>query len=227
MALWFDLLPQEKRSMAIKYLVGDIQSRDMHLSTGFVGTSLLMPTLSATGHTPIAYKLLLNDTFPSWGFSIKHGATSIWERWDGWTPENGFQDPVMNSFAHYSFGAVGRWLFQTVAGIDTVEPGFQRLRIHPHPANALTWVKAGYRSLHGQIVTQWRIEGNRLTLAITLPANTAATVYLPTANPTAVTESDRPWAQASEVTFLRTEAGESLFAVGAGNYRFSMPMINR
>ncbi len=92
-----------------------------------------MPTLSATGNTPIAYKLLLNDTFPSWGYSIKHGATTIWERWDGWTAEKGFQDPGMNSFAHYSFGAVARWMFQTVAGIDMAEPGFQRLLIHPQP----------------------------------------------------------------------------------------------
>ena len=133
LALAFDLLPAEKRAAAARYLVDDIKARDTHLSTGFVGTSVLMPTLAATGNTPIAYKLLLNDTFPSWGYSIKHGATSIWERWDGWTAEKGFQDPGMNSFAHYSFGAVARWMFQTVAGIDTAEPGFQRLLIRPQP----------------------------------------------------------------------------------------------
>ena len=161
MALWFDLLPAEKRAAAVKYLVDDIKSRNTHLSTGFVGTSVLMPTLSANGQTPVAYQLLLNDTFPSWGFSIKHGATSIWERWDGWTPEKGFQDPGMNSFAHYSFGAVARWMFQTAGGIDMAEPGFQRLLIHPQPAKGLDWVKAGYRSIHGQIGSQWRTEGGQ------------------------------------------------------------------
>ena len=222
MALAFDLLPNEKREAAVKYLVDDIQSRGTHLSTGFVGTSLLMPTLSATGNTPIAYKLLLNDTFPSWGFSIKNGATSIWERWDGWTPENGFQDPAMNSFSHYSFGAVGRWLFQTVAGIDTAEPGFQRLVIRPQPAEGLTWVKAGYRSLHGQITTEWKLDQGKLTLIVIIPANTTARIHLPIADPAAVTESGQPVAKAEGVKFLRSEAGESLFEVVAGEYRFMM-----
>ena len=223
MALWFDLLPAEKRAVAVKYLIDDIASRDTHLSTGFVGTSVLMPTLSANGQTPVAYKLFLNDTFPSWGFSIKHGATSIWERWDGWTPEKGFQDPGMNSFAHYSFGAVARWMFQTVAGIDMAEPGFQRLVIRPEPAEGLTWVKAGYRSIHGQIATEWRSEGGKLTLAVTIPANTTATVYLPTADSAAVTEAGKPIAQSEGVKFLRTEGGRSLFEIGAGKYEFAMP----
>ena len=121
-----------------------------------MGTSVLLPVLSAAGHTPLAYQLLLNDTFPSWGFSIKHDATTTWERWDGWTPEKGFQDYRMNSFSHYSFGAVARWMFQTVAGIDTAEPGFQRLLIHPQPAAGLTWVKAAYHSIHGRIAVEWR-----------------------------------------------------------------------
>ena len=95
------------------------------LSTGFVGTSMLMPVLAQTGHQDVAYRLLLNDTFPSWGFSIKHGATSIWERWDGWTAEKGFQDPGMNSFAHYSFGAVARWMFQTRGRHRHRRPGLQ------------------------------------------------------------------------------------------------------
>jgi alpha-L-rhamnosidase len=223
MALWFDLLPKEKRAAAVKYLVDDIQSRDTHLSTGFVGTSVLMPTLSAFGHTPIAYKLLLNDTFPSWGFSIKHGATSIWERWDGWTPEKGFQDPGMNSFAHYSFGAVARWMFQTVAGIDMAKPGFQQLIIRPQPAEGLTWVKASYDSSHGPIATEWHTEGGKLTLAVTIPANTSATVHLPVANSTGVTEAGQPIEQAKGVKFLRAESGESLYEIGAGEYSFAMP----
>jgi alpha-L-rhamnosidase len=223
MALWFDLLPKDNRDAATRFLVEDIKSRNIHLSTGFVGTSVLMPTLSATGNTPIAYKLLLNDTFPSWGYSIKHGATSIWERWDGWTAEKGFQDPGMNSFAHYSFGAVARWMFQTVAGIDTAEPGFQRLVIRPQPAEGLTSAKACYGSIHGRIATEWKTENGVLTLAVGIPANTTATVHLPVANAAGATESGKPVAQAEGVKFLRSEAGESLFEVGAGEYRFAMP----
>lgn len=223
LALGFDLLPQEQREAAARYLVEDIQSRGTHLSTGFVGTSLLMTTLSATGNTPTAYKLLLNETFPSWGFSIKHGATSIWERWDGWTPERGFQDPGMNSFAHYSFGAVAQWMFQVAAGIDTAEPGFQKLLIRPQPAEGLTWVKAAYHSIHGRIATEWKAEGGRLTVSVVIPANTTAVVCLPAADPAGVTEGGRPASESEGVKSLGATGGESRFEVGAGEYRFVMP----
>jgi alpha-L-rhamnosidase len=223
MALWFDLLPADKRGFAVRYLVDDIKSRDNHLSTGFVGTSVLMPTLSSVGQTPLAYKLLLNDTFPSWGFSIKHGATTIWERWDGWTPEKGFQDPGMNSFAHYSFGAVARWMFQTAAGIDTAEPGFQKLVIHPQPAEGLTWVNAAYRSIHGPIASEWRTENGRLTLRVAIPANTTATVVIPTTDPSAVTEGEQPVAEAEGVRVLPVENGQVRLEIGAGEYQFVAP----
>jgi alpha-L-rhamnosidase len=223
LALWFDLLPEEKRAAAVKFLVDDIRSRQTHLSTGFVGTSVLLPTLSATGNTPLAYELLLSDTFPSWGSSIKHGATTTWERWDGWTPEKGFQDYRMNSFSHYSFGAVARWMFQTVAGIDAAEPGFQRLRIRPQPAPGLTWVKASYHSIHGRIATEWRTEGGKLTVVVSIPANTTAVVHLPAADPAAVTESGRPASAAKGVKFLHVAAGESVFEIAAGRYEFVTP----
>ncbi|MFZ1935212.1 MAG: family 78 glycoside hydrolase catalytic domain [Thermoguttaceae bacterium] len=223
LGLWFDLLPKELRPAATRYLIDDIKSRGMHLSTGFVGTSWLMPTLSATGNTPIAYKLLLNDTFPSWGYSIKHGATTIWERWDGWTAEHSFQDPGMNSFAHYSFGAVARWMFQSVAGIDMAQPGFQRLLIHPQPAEGLTWVKASYGSIHGRIATQWKTANGKLAVIVTIPANTTATVVLPTPNPAAVTESGKPIEQAEGVKVLGSSSGETRLEIGAGEYYFVVP----
>ncbi len=97
--------------------------------------------------------LFHSDAFPSWGFSIKHGATSIWERWDGWTPEKGFQDPGMNSFAHYSFGAVGEWMFKTIGGIDSDGPAYDHIVIHPQPGGHLTWAKTTYNSIHGPIAT--------------------------------------------------------------------------
>jgi alpha-L-rhamnosidase len=223
LGLAFDLLPTEKREAAARYLVEDIKSRGTRLSTGFVGTSVLMPTLTATGNTSIAYKLLLNDTFPSWGYSIKHGATSIWERWDGWTVENGFQDPGMNSFAHYSFGAVARWMFQTVAGIDMAKPGFQRLLIHPQPAEGLTWVKASYGSIHGRIATEWKTADGKLTVTVSIPANTTATVVLPAADAATVTEGGKPVGEAEGVKSVGSSGGESRFEIGAGEYHFAMP----
>jgi alpha-L-rhamnosidase len=220
LGLWFDLLPKEKREAAARYLLADIQKRHTHLSTGFIGTSVLMPTLSEIGATEAAYKLLLNDTYPSWGYSIRHGATSIWERWDGWTAEKGFQDPGMNSFAHYSFGAVARWMFQSVAGIDTDGPGFRRLVIRPRPQAGLSWVRASYRSIHGTIATDWKTEGDSLSLGVTIPANTTATVYVPAESPERVTEDGRPAAEAAGVKLVRREAGAVVYEVGAGEYRF-------
>ena len=224
LALAFDLLPADKRAAAAGFLVENIKSRDMHLSTGFNGTAYLMPTLAATGHNDVAYRLLLNDTFPSWGYSIKHGATTIWERWDGWTAEKGFQDPGMNSFAHYSFGAVARWMFQTVAGIDTAEPGFQRLRISPRrPAAGLTWVKADYGSIHGRIASAWRIEDDKFTMDITIPANTTATVTIPVSNLQAITEGGRPIADVAELTLVSAVGDTVVLRVPAGTYRFVAP----
>lgn len=220
MALTFDLLPPEKRPLAIRYLVEDIESRKTHLSTGFIGTGLLMPILAQTGSQATAYQLLLTEGYPSWGYSIKHGATSIWERWDGWTAEKGFQDPGMNSFAHYSFGAVARWMFQSVAGIDTDGPGFKRLLIHPQPGKGFTWVKASYRSLHGQIASEWKTEGNAWTWRLTIPANTVATVRVPAGQSAKVTVDGKPLAAAKDVK-LRAQGPRGVECeVPAGTYEF-------
>ena len=127
LAIAFDLVGPDRSTgqfeRAAHYLVEDIEKRGNHLSTGFIGTKSLMQALSMIGRDDVAFRLLHNDTFPSWGFSIKQGATSIWERWDGWTPEKGFQDPGMNSFAHYSFGAVYGWMAHNIGGIDLAVAG--------------------------------------------------------------------------------------------------------
>jgi len=220
LGLHFNLLPADKRQQAATHLVQDIKNRNWHLSTGFVGLSYLLPTLTETGHLDVAYRLLLQDTFPSWGYSIKNGATTIWERWDGWTEEKGFQDPGMNSFNHYAFGSVGMWLFGTVAGIDTEEPGYKRIRIAPKPGGGLTYAKASYDSMYGQVASSWKIDGKRFTLKVTIPVNTTATVIVPAARPQAVTESGKPAAQSQGVRLVRTEPGQGVFEVCSGTYEF-------
>jgi len=219
LGLHFDLLPLDKRSLAAQLLVEAIREKDWHLSTGFVGLSYLLPTLTQTGHLDIAYRLLANDTFPSWGYSIKNGATTIWERWDGWTEEKGFQDPGMNSFNHYSFGSVGRWLFGTVAGIDTDGPGYEQIIIHPRPGG-ITSAKASYESIHGKIVSDWILKDGKFTLNVTIPANTTATVYVPAGNANSVTEGGLPAAKAEAVQLLRMHQGNAVFAIGSGHYQF-------
>jgi len=219
LGLHFDLLPQDKRVPAVRHLIEAIREKNWHLSTGFVGLSYLLPTLTETGNLDIAYRLLTNDTFPSWGYSIKNGATTIWERWDGWTEDKGFQDPSMNSFNHYSFGAVGRWLFSTVAGIDTDGPGYKKIIIRPQPGE-ITSAKASYDSIHGVIATDWVLKDGTFKLDVTIPANATATVYVPADSADSITESGRKIAEAKAVQFLRMEDGSAVFAVGSGQYRF-------
>ena len=220
MGLHFDLLPQDKRALATRHLVDDIKKRDWHLSTGFVGLSYLLPALTETGNLDVAYRLLNQDTFPSWGYSIKNGATTIWERWDGWTEDKGFQDPGMNSFNHYAFGSVGRWLFGTVAGIDTEGPGYKHIRIEPKPGGGLRYARASYKSIYGKIVSDWELEAGKIALYVAIPANTTATVYVPAKDVDSVTEDNMPVKGAQAVRFLRMDNGRAVFAVGSGKYRF-------
>ncbi|MEO7716755.1 MAG: glycoside hydrolase family 78 protein [Capsulimonas sp.] len=220
-ALYFNLLPDSLRPLAAKHLVDDIAAKNGHLSTGFVGVGYLCPVLTQMGYNDVAYQLLLNDTFPSWGFSIRQGATTIWERWDGWTPENGFQDVGMNSFNHYSLGSVGQWLYQFVAGIDTETPGFGKIVIAPNPGPGLTSASAVYQSVHGPIASAWTQGSHGLTLDVTIPANTTATVFVPTDNPSSITEGGKAVDEAPGVQFLRHENGRAVYAVGSGAYAFT------
>ena len=209
MALKFDLLPDDLQPKAAQHLDEDIKAKGGHLSTGFVGVSYLLPVLTKTGKADTAYELLLQDTFPSWLFSVKHGATTIWERWDGWTPEKGFQDPGMNSFNHYSLGSCGEYLFEGIGGIRPASPGFKKILIEPIIRDGLTWANTRFDSIHGRIVTSWKLEGNRLTLEVVVPANATATVCIPSKDITSIMESGKRLEQAEGVKFLRQEGSKA------------------
>ncbi|MFV2069838.1 MAG: family 78 glycoside hydrolase catalytic domain [Pirellulales bacterium] len=221
LAIAFDLVDGTRRDQAAQYLIDDIRERDWHLSTGFIGTKDLMLVLSQIDRTDVAYRLLHNTTFPSWGFSIEQGATSIWERWNGWTPEDGFFNPGMNSFAHYSFGAVAQWIFGTVGGINTQGAGFQRIVLCPQPGGKLTWAKTDYQSVHGEIVTDWKRDGDGVRLRVVIPANTTATVYVPVVEGAVVQEGDQPANEAPGVQLLRRTETAAVYEVGSGEYIFS------
>jgi alpha-L-rhamnosidase len=219
-ALHFDLLPERLRAMAAEHLVADIDRRGGHLSTGFYGTGYLPSVLTTAGHLETAFRVLTQQTFPSWGYSIRQGATSIWEHWDGWRDDKGFKAPIMNSFSHYAFGSVSEWLFAAVAGIDTQGPGFRRIVIHPRIGGGLTRVEAHYDAISGRIVSAWRIERDRFFLEVTIPANTRAQVVLPTADLKAISEGETSIDDAEGVEFHRIESDEIILEVGSGDYRF-------
>jgi alpha-L-rhamnosidase len=222
LALAFDLVQGEQAKLAAKYLVEDIEKRGWHLSTGFIGTKHLMLVLTQIGRPDVAYRLLHNDTFPSWGFSIKQGATSIWERWDGWTPEKGFQDPGMNSFAHYSFGAVYQWMVENIGGIRSAAPAYKDILIAPQFDEKLKSARVDYRSIHGLIATDWQIKEGKLLFNVTIPANATAQVALPAKSADGITESGHPIAQAPSVEFLRQDGPNVILSVGSGHYAFAV-----
>ncbi len=174
-------LPPECRQRAASILVRDIKKKEMHLGTGFVGTPFLLFVLAEAGLLDVAYNLLFQKTWPSWLYAVTQGATTIWERWDGWTHDKGFQDPGMNSFNHYAYGAIGAWLYAVVAGIDAdpAQPGYKHIIFHPHPGGGLTSAKAALNSMYGLIVSDWRIENGQFEWDILVPPNTTATVILP------------------------------------------------
>ncbi len=222
LALAFDLVEGETARRAADHLVADIEKHHWHLTTGFVGTKDLMLALAKIGRNDVAYRLVHNDTFPSWGFSIKNGATSIWERWDGWTPEIGFEKSGMNSFAHYSFGAVYGWMAENIGGIRNAGLAYDRILIAPEPDDKLTFARVAYDSIHGTIRSEWKKSANQFTVNVTIPANTTATVSLPAAADGDITENGLPLDQVTGVKFLRMENGRALLAVASGSYTFAV-----
>ncbi|GHF66191.1 alpha-L-rhamnosidase [Amycolatopsis bartoniae] len=178
LALGMDLVPEELRSRAAAHLAANIERHGGHLTTGFLGVGLLCPVLAANGYGDLAHRLLTNRTYPSWGYTIDRGATTIWERWNGWTDEEGFASAAMNSFNHYSLGSVGAWLIEGVAGIRSAAPGYERIVIAPVPG-PLTWAEAEYESPRGTIRSSWRCVNERFTLEATVPPGVSARVVLP------------------------------------------------
>jgi len=195
LALHFNLLPDELRSAAFERLISLIETNNWHLATGFVGIPYLLPTLTRHGRADVAYRLVLNETFPSWGFSIKNGATTIWERWNSWT-ESGPNQSGMNSYSHYAFGSVAQWLYEHVAGIEATAPGFKQFRVRPSIGGGLDFAKAEWKSLYGLIVSEWRLTAGSVELHVRVPPNTSGEVWLPCANPQSLTLNGSPFNRA-------------------------------
>jgi alpha-L-rhamnosidase len=179
LALHFGLIPPAQRANAALELVRNIRKNGMHLATGFVGTPYLLHVLEAAGHLDVAYALLEQETFPSWLFPVKNGATTIWERWDGWTPEKGFQDKGMNSFNHYAYGAVGDWMVSTVAGLEIGAPGYKKIVFKPRPGGTITWAEAKLRTPQGEAGIRWELKDGKLALDLTVPPGSEAELSLP------------------------------------------------
>ena len=230
LALFADLIPEDTRKATGQKLADMIAENENRMSTGFLGTRPLLPVLSSVGQHDLAVLLLQSHDFPSWGYEVDQGATTIWERWDSYTKEDGFgrHNAAMNSFSHYSFGAVCEWMFCTLAGIESDGPGFNKITIQPTPAtrgsnpkyDVIDWVKSSYDSIHGTIVSNWKVDGDQFILDVTIPTNTSATLYLPSTERGSVREGDNPVSKAAGVAFLRQEADRTVLSLDSGKYHF-------
>ncbi len=220
LALNLGFLSHQFNELAGQHLVDLIRKRNWHLATGFLGMKHLLQALTNQGYKDVAYGLLTNKTYPSWGYSIENGATTIWERWNSYTKDNGFENPEMHTNNHYAFGSVCEWMFVFMAGIDTDGPGFKRINIRPYTGGEITSVEASYNSIHGLIETKWSVHNGNFLLDITIPVNTRATVYIPAKYPDNITEGGVKASQAKAVQFLRMEGKKAVYTVGSGQYRF-------
>jgi len=239
LALYADLIPADLRLKSGKILADKLRNSETAdnsgMTTGFLGTRPLLPVLTSVGENDLAVKHFQSRKFPSWGYEVEQGATTIWEHWDSYTKAHGFggmngkQNASMNSFAHYSFGAVGEWMINELAGINAGGPGYDKIIIHPHPPAPdsnlehppIHWAKAHYDSIHGRIASSWRLKAGHFELETTIPPNTTATVYLPTTEPDTITESGRSFTKTKDIRLLRVENNCTVLAVGSGTYRFA------
>ncbi len=219
LALNFDMLPVAQRQQAAERLVDNIKNYGNHLTTGFLGTPYLCHVLTRFGYTDMAYNLLLQEKYPSWLYPVKMGATTIWERWDGIKPDGSFQVPSMNSYNHYSYGAIGDWMYRVMAGIDTYEDGvgYKHIQIKPHIGGGFTHASASLQTYYGVLSSGWKVENDKTLMDIVIPVNTMATVYVPAKNVAAVTESGT--AVSSDV---KMEDGYAVMTLGSGAYHFSI-----
>lgn len=222
LALAFDLLPESIAKKAAERLANDVRSFK-HITTGFVGTPLISNVLTEYGYTGLAYMLLNRKEYPSWLYPITMGATTIWERWDGIKPDSTFQDPGMNSFNHYAYGAIGEWLYRVVAGIETDEnePGYKHILFQPHPGGGLTNAGAGIHSMYGKIESSWEISDEQFNYQIAVPPNTHATVTLPNAILENVQENGKKVKNAAGIKEARQDGDAVSIELGSGKYRFS------
>ncbi len=224
LALNFDMMPEEIRKQAAERLVNNIKDYGNHLTTGFLGTPYLCHVLTRYGYTDIAYTLLLQEKYPSWLYPVKMGATTIWERWDGIKPDGSFQVPSMNSYNHYSYGAIGDWMYRVMVGLDTYEdgPGYKHIKIQPHIGGGFTYASASLNTYYGKLSNNWKLENGNLLMDVEIPANTLATVFIPAADADAVKESGEALSSKNILQIVKSEDGYVVVTIGSGTYHFTV-----
>lgn len=249
LALNFDMLPENLRAGAVEKLVANIKDYNYHLTTGFLGTPYLCHVLTRFGYHDVAYTLLMQETYPSWLYPVKMGATTIWERWDGQKPDSTFQAVTMNSFNHYAYGAIGDWMYRVLAGIDT-DPntvGYKKIIIRPHiygkilkvgenfsegskmdglensvkSVTGLNSVAADLQTNYGKVSSHWKNENGQLSLEVEIPVNTSAVIYFPTGKPEIIKEDGVLISNNKSIIIKEKQTDYTKLEVGSGKYFFT------
>lgn len=211
----FGITPPEEIPGVVANLVADIRARDTHLNTGTIGTFYILKVLTDHGYPDVAYELVTQTTYPSWGAQVLQGATTMWETW-------GPTSADVRSLNHLYFGSFEQWFYEELAGITATEPGFAQIRIRPHVPAELAHAEASMHTKRGQVSSSWTQDDDGiLSLAVTIPANSTAEIQIPTASASTVTEGGVPADQADAVTYLRTRDGRAIYQVGSGTYHFT------
>jgi alpha-L-rhamnosidase len=221
LALNFDMLPGAWRESAAKRLAENVASYNNHLTTGFLGTPYLCHVLTRFGYDSVAYKLLMQETYPSWLYPVKMGATTIWERWDGQKPDSTFQNPGMNSFNHYAYGAIGDWMYRVTAGINEAEPGYKKIIIKPHAGGGLTSAAASLQTYYGKVSSAWQVKDHHRQLQVEVPVNTTATIFIPAKNGAAITEGGTLLSAVKNIKIIGQEGPYLKVETGSGSYHFT------
>jgi alpha-L-rhamnosidase len=216
--LAFGLTPPELQDQVVKNLVDNVMEKNVHPTTGFLGTGYILPMLSKHNHHHLAYEMMNKTDYPSWGYMVKQGATTIWELWNSDTekPEG------MNSRNHFALGCVGEWIWNTLAGINISDeyPGFKQVIIKPQPAGDLKWAKAEYETNYGLLVVDWQLDDGKFTLNLIVPANTTAVVELPDEFKGAVVKEGGKEIGTQEIEGISKTASGNILAA-AGKYAFT------
>ncbi len=217
LALKMKMIPDEMLGRVTDQLISLIKQNGFRLDTGFVSIPYLMDVLCDNGRKDIAYKLLYQTECPSWLYEVEKGATTIWETWDAITPDGKVN---IASFNHYAFGCIGDWLYRYVAGLDKDKPGYRHIVIKPEPDNKLTYVKAGYHSIYGEILLEWKLEGCKMNLHVKIPPNTTASIWIPGVAAEEITENGVKVSECADIYSCAQKGDKLVLEIGSGEYVF-------
>ncbi|MFP4845002.1 family 78 glycoside hydrolase catalytic domain [Winogradskyella sp. PE311] len=220
LALAFDLLPESKIKNAQANLLRKLKDADYHLRTGFLGTPLLPRVLDDMGEVDVVYKLLFNETYPSWFYSINQGATTIWERWNSYSKTEGYNPKSMNSLNHYAYGAIGEWMYERIGGIAPLEAGYKTIRIAPVSKQPLTSASVSLNTPYGKVESSWEITNKEFQLEIVIPPNTTAQVIIPSNTQNELMLNGTSFKEDSNVKLVNTSNDAFELLVQPGTYSF-------